>query len=90
MQSPQIAARSPTSSPSPTRGEGSQISFWCEIPPLPWWERGQGVRGFTDFASALYQGVPDTGLKLCLCYNAPAVVIHEVYPLCIALFVHGQ
>ena len=53
MQSPQIAARSPTPSPSPTRGEGSQISFWCEIPPLPLWERGQGERGFTDFASAL-------------------------------------
>ncbi len=56
MQSPQIAARSPTPSPSPTRGEGSQISFWCEIPPLPLWERGQGERGFTDFASALAGG----------------------------------
>ena len=53
MQSPQIAARSPTPSLSPTRGEGSWISFWCEIPPLPLWERGQGERGFTDFASAL-------------------------------------
>ncbi len=56
MQSPQIAARPLSPSPSPTRGEGSQISFWCEIPPLPLWERGQGERGFTDFASALGDG----------------------------------
>jgi hypothetical protein len=35
----------PTPSPSPTRGEGSRTAFWCGIPPLPSWERGQGVRG---------------------------------------------